>query len=731
MPEIGQQQTVFQFGAYEINPNARELRKHGVKMKLQDQPLQILLLLLEHPGEIVNREQIQQRLWPENTYVDFDNAINSAVRKLREALGDTPENPRFIETLARRGYRFVAPVSQPTSHASHRDTMVTARDDILPVPASPPRPAIKRPRLLWITCALAVAFAAMVIGLRWWISGSNQASRDTPLPAVPLTSYPGFEQFPSFSPDGSRVAFSWDEPGRGPSNIYVKMIGPGDPVRLTTSPNGDFAPAWSPDGRFIAFLRARDALHAAVVIMTAVGGQERELADIAVDTAIIFSHYQWEVPPPFLAWSVDGKWLLALDQAGSGFGRAHAIVRISLGTGEKVSLTFPPHDINGDGSLALSPDGGTLAFTRTFAFRISDIFIAALTKDLQITGNPERLTFDRTEIGGVAWAPDGHTLVFSSARGGRLELWRIAPKRSSKPARLTAAGDDPVDPAVSRQAQRLVYHHGVGGENIWRIALKGNQAGEATNFLPSTRFQGHPKYSPDGKRIAFESNRSGYREIWTCNEEGVNAVQLTLSGNAQSGSPRWSPDGQKIAFDSNAAGNWDIYVINSHGGKPVRLTTSPANEVKPSWSHDGKWIYFSSNRTGRFEIWKIPATGGEQLQVTRNGGYGAFESLDGKTLDFEKGLGLGLWAISTRGGNEISLSESMYLRNFAPAKDGVYFIDRDGHLKFLDSKTGRMKTIIAAPGVVGAEMSISPDERWMLYETSARASELMLIENFH
>ena len=465
--------------------------------------------------------------------------------------------------------------------------------------------------------------------------------------------------------------------------------------------------------------------------MTAVGGQERELADIAVDTATIFSHYQWEVPPPFLAWSVDGKWLLALDQAGSGFGRAHAIVRISLGTGEKVSLTFPPHDINGDGSIALSPDGRTLAFTRTFAGRISDIFIAVLTKDLQITGNPERLTFDSTEIGGVAWAPDGHTLVFSSARGGRLALWRLAPKRSSKPALVTAAGDDPVDPAVSRQAQRLVYHHGVGGVNIWRIALKGNQAGEATNFLPSTRLQGHPKYSPDGKRIAFESNRSGNREIWTCNSDGTNAVQLTLSGNVQSGSPRWSPDGQKIAFDSNAAGNWDIYVTNSHGGKPVRLTTSPANEVKPSWSHDGKWIYFSSNRTGTFEIWKIPATGGEQVQVARDGGYVGFESLDGKTLYLEKGLGLGLWAISTQGGNEIRLSESMYLHNFAPAKDGVYFIDRDGHLKLLDSKTGRTKTIVAVPGVVGAEMSISPDERWMLYETSARASELMLIENFY
>src|SRR3954447_2882822 len=114
MPEIEpQQRTAFQFGVFEFNPRTRELRKHGVKLKLQDQPLQMLTLLLEHPGEIVTREEIQKRLWPENTYVDFDNAINSAVRKLRDALGDSPENPRFVETLARRGYRFIAPVNGP------------------------------------------------------------------------------------------------------------------------------------------------------------------------------------------------------------------------------------------------------------------------------------------------------------------------------------------------------------------------------------------------------------------------------------------------------------------------------------------------------------------------------------------------------------------------------------------------------------------------------------------
>ena len=130
MPETGAEPIVYRFGVFELDPAARELRKHGVRIKLQEQPLRILLLLVEHPGEVVTREQIQSELWPAGTYVDYENAINSSVRKLRDALGDTPANPRFVETLSRRGYRLLVPVSR-------NGDAVTAEE---------PRPAIRRRR---------------------------------------------------------------------------------------------------------------------------------------------------------------------------------------------------------------------------------------------------------------------------------------------------------------------------------------------------------------------------------------------------------------------------------------------------------------------------------------------------------------------------------------------------------------------------------------------------------
>jgi Tol biopolymer transport system component len=409
------------------------------------------------------------------------------------------------------------------------------------------------------------------------------------------------------------------------------MIGPGEPVRLTTNASWDFAPAWSPDGRSIAFLRSLDDYHASVVVIPAMGGQERELARVAFNTFGTVMHWPLNGPPPYLAWSADGKWLLAVDGNTPDYNETYRIVRISTETGEKRPLTAPPRTTSGDGAIAVSPDGKTLAFVRAVTLPVSDIYVVSVSKDLLPAGDPRRITFDRKEIDGLSWTADGRALVFPSTRGHKLELWRIPAKPVGKPVRLAVTGDDPANVQISREGHRLIYSHTFENTNIWRVSLRGAQAGRATNLIPSTRSEFHPRYSPNGRRIAFEvpagvnSGFSGSEGIWVANQDGSNPVQLISFENAWAGSPRWSPDGQKIAFDCNAAGNWDIYVINSAGGKPVRLTMNLADDTKPSWSRDGKWVYFSSNRTGTFQIWKIPASGGKGIQLTKNGGMVAFE----------------------------------------------------------------------------------------------------------
>jgi len=259
----------------------------------------------------------------------------------------------------------------------------------------------------------------------------------------------------------------------------------------------------------------------------------------------------------------------------------------------------------------------------------------------------------------------------------------------------------------------------------------GKRAAEPKKFISSTRVDHKAQYSPDGTRIAFESDRSGNPEIWVCNADGSNPVQITAFRNAWAGSPRWSPDGRMIAFDGDAAGSWDIYTVPSSGGKPVRLTTTDANEFRPSWSHDGKWIYYG---TGRSQIWKLPAGGGPAIQVTKNGGSVAFESVDGKDLYYTKEREL--WRIPVQGGTEVRVLESLVYNSFALTARGLYFLegseswDLNPRLKFLDFTT-RDVTEVAALGPTSGELAVSPDEKWILFQkVDHAASELMLVENF-
>ncbi len=726
--EPNREASIFRFGVFEADLATGELRKRGIKIKLQEQPFRILSLLLERPGQVVARQAIRDALWGQDTFVEYEQSITAAVAKLRTALGDSADNPRFVETVAKHGYRFVAsvcrttdstPLSQVSKDPDQKLEGIRARR--IPVVNS------------WILRTSLVILLAAGAGAIWWIWHTLKGVREGQAPATPLTSYPGYELFPSFSPEGTRVVFCWYEPGKRTPGIYVKLIGSSNPIRLTTSPYGDFAPVWSPDGRAIAFLRARGSGEAAVVVMPAMGGPDKEVATVrfgepeSLDRSLINSP---GAQAPFLAWSGDGRWLLALecDPLGS-----CAIVRLSVDGGEKQRLTFPPNG-RSDGTLAVSPDGKTLAFTRTTAMLSREIHTLALSNDMTPAGKPRQLTFDSREIEGLCWTPDDKRLVFSSTRGGRLELWQVSTALSSKPVRITAAGEQPTSVAVSREGHHLVYSHYYRDSNIWRMAINGRDVGQTASLIASTRIDSEPKYSPDGSRIAFESDRTGSEEIWVSKADGSEPVQLTSLG-AWTGSPRWSPDGEKIAFDSNMAGDWNIYVVNSQGGKPVRLTMSREDEMRPSWSRDGNWIYYSSLREGRSQIFKMPSTGGSGNQFTKNGGFSAFESEDGQDVYYSIGSG-GLAKAPVRGSGETVLSQSMHWLNFAPAKHGLYFVEgsaRPAVLKLLDPRalSTQFVATVPAPLGLGGEIAISPDERWMLYERVDRVgSELMLIENF-
>ncbi|MGH9627398.1 MAG: winged helix-turn-helix domain-containing protein, partial [Bryobacteraceae bacterium] len=676
---------LYRFGAFEFDARSRELRKNGVRIKLQEQPTQVLSLLLGQAGNVVEREQIQRHLWPDKAFGDFDNAINSAVRKLREALCDPADNPRFVETLSRRGYRFVAPVSPQT-------------DDELP-PRVPPSHLTFPPRRIWKRVTLfAVPAAAIVI--TWVLSRQFTTPKLPDLRVTPLTTYSGTQLRPSFSPDGTIVAFSWDGPDGRNVDIYVKQIGQSDAVRLTTDPARDLSPAWAPDGRSIAALR-EIGTGFAVLLFPATGGPPREISRIAVggSTSPRVNSLGLDYGLT-LAWSPEGRYLFTSSKTDNG--SSVGIVRIDVETGEQLPVTTPPPRAS-DLDPAVSRHGRELAFARVANFTRSDIWIVSLSAGVPSGAAPRRLTNDDGHARDPVWTADGRDVIFSSDRLGRNELWRLR-LPSGTPTRLEGVGGDAFRPAISPSGQQLAFEHETRSLSLWKVSIGSGGSGERkpTRVTSTTRIDTFPHYSPDGKRIAFGSNRSGVHEIWIGSEDGSNLTQLTRFGRGWSGSPRWSPDGRTIVFDSNFEGNWDIWTIRPDGGRPVRLTRNPADEYIPKWSRRGDWIYFSSTRTGHHEIWKIRPDGSSEKQVTNGGGWAAEESADGRYL-YYRDLGhplknpTPLWRMPVDGGSATKVIDSILGRNFTLTERGIFFPagPQGEELRFFEFATGAVRNIAA------------------------------------
>src|SRR5579872_2196900 len=517
------------FGLFEADFAAGELRKHGRTVKLQEQPFQVLALLIQRAGQVVSREELQKALWPANTFVEFDQAVNTAVRKIRQALGDSAENPRFIETLPRKGYRFIAPVAT-------LETTIPS-ETAIPSAGTAQSRSVRR-SAHWL---LALSLLAVITAIAGWVAGTRNTSQPISALPVPLTSYPGQEMQASFSPDANQVAFVWDGEKQNNFDIYTKLTGSESLLRLTKDPAPDFSPAWSPDGRSIAFLRTIGPAQTGVFLVPAIGGAERKLADIN------YGQVQMDVD---LAWSPDGKWLATVDRIKPG--EKPGLILLSPEDGEKRRLTFPPTGWGRDGNPAFSPDGRRLAFMRGGANAGKrELFLVSLSSEGNPKDKPVQVTFYNRWSRTPVWSPDGREIVFSSGYwGGDSWLWRVSVPIAGPAERIAVLGDMASEPAIAPRSHRMAYTRSTYRLNTWRVMLSGTEteAGPATKLLSSTRVDYNAQYSPDGKRIVFHSTRSGASEVWVCDRDGSNARQLTFLQAPLTGSPRWSPDGAQIVF---------------------------------------------------------------------------------------------------------------------------------------------------------------------------------------
>jgi len=594
----------------------------------------------------------------------------------------------------------------------------------------------KKRGIPWIltTAVLVVALSSMA----WWFLRSRVETRpEQTVREIPFTSDPGLEGCGNFSPDGSTVAFmsaaSLEDMSFRPdlgTSVQLKMIGAENTQVLK---KGAFFPVWSPDGNWVAFSAPVGATwsgKSVVSVIPRIGGVEKRIAEVQLPWA----------PDRFASWTPDGKWLVSLDQEGEG--KPFHVVLLSVETGEKLRLTAPPERFYGDLGSALSPDGRTLVFTRCTVWGASDLYLLDLDSQYHAAGEPKRLTEGVPFANCPVWMPDGQEIIFCSRVWHYSTMWRIRKDGAGGAKPLTLGERGAYWPDVSRKGSRLLYTKHVWDTNILRVQLQpsGHAAGAAEEFIQSNLVDGSAAWSPDGRWIAFASERSGGIQMWLCNPDGTNPRQLTAMDSTWGMAPAWSPDSQWIAFTADQGGTQQLYVLNIRGGPARKLTSDPVAVWDPQWSGDGRWIYFWSNRTGSDKVWKVPGEGGAEAPA--EGIRMGRPDPDRAYVYYARTAGneVSIWRESATGG-QTSKVLAAGAWDFAVSRKGLYYAmpgppeaPWNKWVAFYEFASERVMKIadLRYGTSSGTGFAVSPDGHYLLYTQSDReTNDLMLVENFH
>ena len=728
--------TRLRFGPFRVDLHTHELWKHGTRLKLSGQPFEILAILLANPSRLVTREYLRSQLWPSDTFVDFDHGLNAAMNKLRDTLSDSVDSPRYIETLPRRGYRFIASVeSVPDSPSENAfvgsegaaplvckgadlDSVNAETSTASPHVSASKSTFVSHPYFIGAICALALLLAATLLLQKVSFTANRHDSFTAVQRIRPLTNLSDETSEPAFSPSGNYVAFDRYSSRRESSGIFVQSVGSDELLQLTHNPDDGF-PAWSPDSRSIAFTREHDRIVSIYIIPFTPTDSSAASSERKLDTGSL------ALIRRELAWSPDAKRLI--------FSAASGLILFDLENSSTRQLTQSPPDAQ-DWGPVYSPDGNRLLFVRSQQSGFRDEILVIPSAG----GEATQITSDHANIlGPPQWSLDSQSIIFSSDRGSHPGLWRVSASTRDTPVQLNDTGSSP---SLSRTGNRLAYQRITRNLHIWERNLANPD--ENPRILISSASETDqgpgPQISPDGKKVAYMSDHSGSMEIWIADRDGSHPQQLTSIGDT--GSPRWSPDSQSVVFDAGQRNGPAIYSIRVTGGPPRLLVPSDTHaNVCPSFSADGKWVYFASKHSGNFQVWKVPAEGGSPLQITRHGGHAALASLDGKLIYYAKSpyANPEIWQIPTTGGPEKRVSPLLNPVTWAAwsvTGPGIVFAHPSGQgrpvVSTYDPTTQRVTNRVTLP-IPPFWLTASPDARSILFDQPGwQQAQIMLVENF-
>ena len=584
---IVQQANRISFGLFEVDLLAGELWKAGYKIRLAGQPFTVLVTLLARPGEVVTREELQRELWGTNTTVDFERALAGAINKVRDALGDSAENPRFIQTLPRRGYRFIAPVTPVTPPAQEPKSLPVAEKPILPDSAitSVEPPAIRSPPLAdpvagavapspaqervtrqgWLVprpvfLALVSAFLVVsLLALGLWLSqpetGPLRVEQLTRTGAI-SSGPPNLESLLTLATDGNRILTSVVQEGRPRLSAISLSNGEVEPLPLPQELVASSLADISRDGsRLILKSQLSTASEQPLWIVPSSGGSAQRVGDVLAHDA---------------SWMPDGKSVLYANE------NDLSVIRLDDG------VSTPFAHLSGRAFwMRWSPDGKLLRFTL-----MDPLSHGTGIWELPARGGaPHRLKTPQPVGNGACcgtWTSDGSAYVLQAGDN----LWQMT--QGLRGVTLTQLTNGPLrflSPVTARSGSRVYF---LGLDHPLGMQVLKAQTGfqPAPSFLAdATRVD----YSRNGAWLAWTDNDG---RLWRARADGSDELQLTPNYLGVFLS-HWSPDGRKLAIMAREPGKaWKIYLVDADGGKPKELLKEERNEADPGWSPDGTHLVF-------------------------------------------------------------------------------------------------------------------------------------------
>jgi Tol biopolymer transport system component/DNA-binding winged helix-turn-helix (wHTH) protein len=577
---------IVRFGEFVLHLRSGELAQNGTRLLLPDQLFRVLALLVRQSGALVTREELRRELWQDDTFVDFEHGLNAAIKRLREALGDSAASPRFIETLPRRGYRFIPTVEDET--ASGR---VSKAQAATPPAAAVPTGLDRRQRGVLRSGRFGAVGALIVVCVASWLWFAAARAPDPNPRFTRLTWTGGLNTDPAISPDGALVAYASDAAGASNFDIWLQAIAGGDPLRITSDAADEVEPSFSPDGSRIVFSRRDKGLYT----IGPVGGEPK----------LILSE-PWARTPRF---SPDGRRIAywtgfpASVIAGNIAGAVGSIAIVSAEGGAPrvvatglASARYPVWTPDGAGILFLGEENTD---EKRFDWYLVRIDGSGLVK----TGAVPAIHAAGLRVGPPipsAWTGDG--VLFATNEADNSNVWRIriTPETwrlAGVPESLTSGTAVERSPSVSASG-RIVFASTVTNVDVWRVPVDertGTAAGALERVTDSAASDRLRSVSVDGRTLVFISSRTGRDEVWSKDLETKMERQLTERGAIDA---TVSPDGSSVAFAHAQENSVRLELLDLRGGPPSRPLCEDC-DITADWSPDGRAVLFGRGEPSR------------------------------------------------------------------------------------------------------------------------------------